>query len=220
MVVFYQLTFYLALALLAIVITVFVLAVSLLGRAVRISSEEQQKAEQERQQHNREQLVGIQGELDTAKETGKRPDIEKLELSLEKLKGQIKKHERKIAWILWKPRLLKATWGVFIPGILFLFSAVFASLALNFQTSLNLSLYLWILSLISMLSGVTLICLILRVIEGVAVTTDETSFIRQKEMLKTALIEFNESNKPKLSFQFRDDEPPFIIWTAPLGLDR
>ena len=96
MVAFYQLTFYLSLALLAIVITVFVLALSLLGRAVRISSEEQQKAEQERQERNQAQLGIIQGKLDTTKADEKHPDIESLTKSLRELKKQIKKHDRKL----------------------------------------------------------------------------------------------------------------------------
>lgn len=211
MVALFQLTLYLSLVLLAIVITVFVLAVSLLGRAVRISSEEQQKAEQERQERNQTQLGKIQGKLDTAKAHDKRPDIESLTKSLRELQKQIKKHERELAWILWKPKLLKARWGVFVPGSLFLFSTVFAGLALSFQTSYNLSLSLWILSVISLLSGITLISLILRVIEGVAVTTDETAFIRQKEILKAALIEFDESSKPIIAFEFRGQKTPFTI---------
>ncbi len=211
MVAFYQLTFYLSLALLAIVITIFVLAVSLLGRAVRISSEEQQKAERERQERNQAQLGIIQDEMDTAKVDDKRPAVENLAKSLRELEKQIKKHDRKLAWILWKPKFLTAMWGVFIPGSLFLFSAVLSLLALNFQTSYNLSLSLWILSLIATLSGITLICLILKVIEGVAVTADEASFIRQKEMLKTALIEFDKSNKPELGLKFSDKKTPFTI---------
>ena len=43
----YQLTIFLALALLAIVAAVFVLAVSLLGRAVKMAAEEQEKAARE-----------------------------------------------------------------------------------------------------------------------------------------------------------------------------
>lgn len=52
----YQLTFFLAVALLAIVITVFVLAVSLLGRAVKLSVEEQEKAEKDRKKDTENEI--------------------------------------------------------------------------------------------------------------------------------------------------------------------
>ncbi|MFC1992076.1 hypothetical protein ACFLVC_05095 [Chloroflexota bacterium] len=203
----FQITFYLSLALLAILITVFVLAVSLLGRAIRISLDEQKKTEQEQQEQASALYESIEGKLNIAKEEGKGPNIDSLTKSLREAKKQMKKHGRRLIWIRWKPKFLKTSWGIFIPGSFFIASIVFSALSLQFQTSPTMSLSLWILSLITMFSGVALICLILKVIESVAVTSDETSFIRQKEMMVSALTEVEEGKKPSFVLQFGETLP-------------
>lgn len=59
MIAVYQATFFLSIALLAIVITVFVLAVSLLGRAVRISIEEQVQSEQDGLKRSQSEIANL-----------------------------------------------------------------------------------------------------------------------------------------------------------------
>ena len=58
-------------ALLAIVVTLYVLAVSLLGRAITLSVEEQTNAKQKRKEDTENEINRIQRKLDKAKEKGK-----------------------------------------------------------------------------------------------------------------------------------------------------
>lgn len=209
MVILYEYTSYFSIALFAIVITVFVLAVSLLGRAVRMSLEERQKTEKERKEQYQDELERIQHNLDDAKSDDKVIDTEGLTESIHNLKNEIKRHNRQLVWIQWKPKLLRSNWGVFIPSALFLFSTIFSVLALRFQTFYSISLTLWILSIITLFFGITLICLILKVIEGVAITSEEVSFARQKEMMVAASREIDEEKKPLLELKLM--EIPFTI---------
>jgi ABC-type multidrug transport system fused ATPase/permease subunit len=206
----YQLTFFLALALLAIVITVFVLAVSLLGRAVRIAAEEQEESEKEQKYATEKEIKRIQDQIGEAQKTGQL-DIEGLGKTLKGLKGKNRKHEWKLRWIRIKPKLLTASWGALVPGAFFLISVIFSALALYVPDEASTALlYMWI-ALITMFVGICFVCLTLKVIEGVAITSDETAFVRQKEILTTALREFEEEKKPVLGLQFRGQQPPFHI---------
>jgi len=95
--VIYQLTFFLAIALLAIVITVFVLAVSLLGRAVRLSTEEQTKAEEKRKEDTENEIKKMQDKLGQAKAEG-HLNIEDLTKSLQDLERKDTKHKLCFKW--------------------------------------------------------------------------------------------------------------------------
>lgn len=204
----YQLTFFLSLALLAIVITVFVLAVSLLGRAVKLSTEEQIEAEEKRKKDTENEIKEMQDKLDEARTEG-HVDAGGFRRSLKALERKDARHKWKLRWIKIKPKFLTANWGALIPGALFLIAAILSGLALN-QTgsTATASLYMWI-SLIALGIGICFVCLTLKVIQGVAITSEETAFVRQKEMLKSALIESEEERRPDLDFAFSGSQPPF-----------
>lgn len=205
----YQLTFFLAVALLAIVATLFVLAVSLLGRAVRLSTEEQKKAEETRKGENEDEIKKMQIKLDQAKDEGQL-NIADLEKSLKEMRKQAKKYECAIKRIEKKPRFLKARWGVLFPGVSFIASIIFSGLALNLLSSAFIaSLCLWVIALVAIAFGIYLICQSLMVIEGVAITSEETAFVREAEALKTSLRKFEDERKPELEFSFSDAQPPF-----------
>ncbi len=209
--VIYQLTFFLALALLAIVATLFVLAVSLLGRAIKMASEEQEKAAKQQKDDTEKEIARIQKQITKARKTGQL-DIEDLEKSLKQMRKQDKKYERALKRIKEKPRFLKARWGVLIPGAFFIASIIFSGLALNLVGSAFIaSLWLWGVALVTIGVGTYLICQSLIVIEGVAITSEETAIARQAEQLKTALREVEEEKKPKLELIFEDRQPPFHI---------
>lgn len=207
----YQLTFFLALALLAIVITVFVLAVSLLGRAVKMSSKEQEKAAKEQKDTTEKEIVKIEKEITEARKTGQL-NIEQLENRLKQMRKQDKKYERALRHIKAKPKFLRARWGALIPGAFFVGSIILSGLAVNLLDSAFIaSLCLWGVALITIGTGIYLICQSLIVIEGVAITSEETAFVREAEVFKTALRELEEEKKPKLAFLFVDKQPPFHI---------
>lgn len=193
----YQLIFFLGIGFLAIVITVFVLAVSLLGRAIILSTEEQAKLEEKAKNENENEIKSLQEKLNEARRTS-RVDIGSLQQSLRDLEAKDSKHRRKLNWIRMKPKLLTATWGALIPAAFFIVSIIFSGLGLNI-----------FISIFTLVIGIVFVCLTLKVVEGVAVTSEEVASIKQIEIFKTALIEFEEQKKPKLDFTFRDVEPPF-----------
>jgi uncharacterized membrane protein (DUF106 family) len=124
----FEALFFIAIGLLAITITVFVLAVSLLGRAVKLSLEEQERTESERKADSERTRTELKEKLEQATY-----DRESLVKSLKEYKKKIEKHDRTLRWIRWKPNLLKVKWGVFIPCFLF----IVASGLRHIQTSLK-----------------------------------------------------------------------------------
>ena len=64
--VIYQLTFFLALGLLAIVVTIFVFAVSLLGRAMESARESEKEKTKERRTNNAKEMAAIKKEIEEA----------------------------------------------------------------------------------------------------------------------------------------------------------
>lgn len=206
----YQLLFFLSVALLATVVTLFVLAVSLLGRAVRLSAEEQTNTEQKRKQDTEDKIAGMKSQLDQAT-ADEQLDTGDLEKTLHDLKRKDAKHKWKLRWIKMKPKLLTASWGALIPGAFFLISVIFSAIALYLQDGEPVvSPYMWI-AVAALGIGICFICLTLRVIEGVAITSEETGLVRDTEAFKSALREIEEEKKPKLSLIFRKEQPPFNL---------
>lgn len=212
MVVIYQATFYLSIVLLAILITLFVLAVSLLGRAVRISIDEQEKAEQASLSRSQSEIQDLSKQFKKAEKSHIQPDIDRIQKSIKKIKWSQRFSKIKLRWICIKPKFLGVPLGVILPGSLFLVSIVTSTLAIYFESSShNTALSLWYISLITVIMGMINILLTLRVTQSVAITSDEISYLRQKELMKSALIEVEEVKTPSLEFSFSDENPPFDI---------
>lgn len=212
MVVIYQATFYLSVVLLAILITLFVLAVSLLGRAVRISIDEQEKTEQASLSRNQSEIQDLNKQFKKAEKAHIQPDIDRIQKSINKIKWSQRFSKIRLRWICIKPKFLGVPLGVILPGSLFLVSIVTSTLAIYFESSShNIALSLWYISLITVIMGIINIFLTLRVIQSVAITSEETSYLRQKEMMKSALIEAEEVKIPSLEFLFSYENPPFDI---------
>jgi hypothetical protein len=207
----FETLFFLAVGLIAITITVFVLAVSLLGRAIKISLEEQEKAENERKESNNKEKEKIEITLNIAKKENSQVDRERLEQIIRNFSKKDKKHDRTLKWIKWKPNLLKANWGVFIPSLFFIVAigiSAFARFQLN-QLNTDFQWLYFGLSLLALAFGTVFICLTLNVIESVAITSEETALIRQKDMYKAAIKEIEEEKKPELELSYGDEKPPF-----------
>ncbi|MFC1916044.1 hypothetical protein ACFLW4_05060 [Chloroflexota bacterium] len=206
--VIYQSVFFIAIALLAITVAVFVLAVSLLGRAVRLSVREQMIAEQRRKEDTENEIKKIQAKLEQAK-SAKKVEVEDLVKSLRELEVKDRKHRNRLRWIKIKPKLLTANWGALVPGALFLSSALFSGYALYYKDSEPVADTYAFFSIITLFAGILIVGLALKVIEGVAVTSEETSFLREKEMFKASLKEIEEEKKPVLILNFSGTQPPF-----------
>jgi hypothetical protein len=204
----FEALYFLAIGLLAITITVFVLAVSLLGRAVKLSLEDQEKAENERKADTERTRAELKGTLEQA--TYNRESLEK---SLKEYKKKIEKHDRTLRWIRWKPNFLKANWGVFVPCSFFIIAIGISAFARYQLGQLNTDFqYLYLgLSLFAFSFGTVFICLTLKVIEGVAITSEETAFTREAEAFKKALVEIEEAKNTELNLEFVSSKPPFKV---------
>ncbi len=122
MITVYQLLFVLALGLLAIMSAVFVFSVTLLGRAINISINEQQKAEQELKNATKDKTAELKQELEQATREERNIDIKRLNNTIRTLNIKSFFHNLKLAVIRFKPKLLGASWGVIIPGAFLLAS--------------------------------------------------------------------------------------------------
>lgn len=93
-----QLIFFFSVALFGIVITLYVLAVSLLGRAINLSIEEQETAEEKQRLSVSEGLEKMETEFSEAKKKNKidTKELSKLSKRINKLKSQENKHKRNI----------------------------------------------------------------------------------------------------------------------------
>jgi len=110
--------------------------------------------------------------------------------------------------------LLTAKWGAIVPGVLFLFSAVCNSYALYYYRDLpNTANTFAAISVAPLVIGVLIIAVTLKAIESVAITSDETIAVREKETFKTALIEIEEAKRPKLWVGFKDKVFPLRLDT-------
>lgn len=212
MVAVYQATSYLSIALLAIVITVFVLAVSLLGRAVRISIEEQEKFEEDGLKRSQSEIADLTEQFKRAGDKNEQLDMDRIQKSINKIKWRQRFSKMKLRWISIKPKFLGVPLGVIFPSLLFLVAFISSAFAIYFESSSHsMALSLWYTSLITILIGTTNILLTLRVTQSVAITSEETSYLRQKEMMKSALIEVEEAKKSSLILIFQSEQPPFDI---------
>ncbi len=211
MVAVYQLIFFLALGLLAMSITVFVLAVSLLGRAISMAIEAQDKVNKEHSKADTEKMEEIQGELKQAKTENRLPDIKRLGKAVSSLKWKRWIKNWKLKWIQAKPKLLGSVWGAFIPGAFFLASAIISILAiLKASGTPAISPYMWIV-IATMTIGICFVCLSLKVIGEVARSSDEVAFRRDVDVFETSLRKFEEEKRPKLKFHFIGKLPPFHV---------
>jgi hypothetical protein len=209
----YQLTFFLALGLLAIVIAVFVFAVSLLGRAMETAARDEQAKLAERKDRNAEAIVAIKEDIAEIESGNKIP--KRLTRQLKKLQSQNDKFEKELGKIRKAPDSLTASGGVFHPCAFLLIALVLSSIAWYLSTIANVEwmipLFIWILSLVAIGYSTYRICISLNVIQDVAITSEEAWIKKTVEAFKIAEKELEDERKPQLELYFPDEQPPFHI---------
>lgn len=220
--VIYQLTFFLALGLLAIVITIFVFAVSLLGRAIEAAAISEADKLAERKASNVEEMAAIRQEIQDAEASGQIP--KGLRRKLEKLEKKDKKFEKEQSKIRKAPESLAVRGGVYYPCAFLIAALALNGGALYLSNIQNIhwaiSLSLWILGLAAVGYSIYRICKSLGVIESVAVPSEEVAFKRETEAFKAALKEIEEEKKPKLGLTFEDAQSPFHVGTeSEMGIE-
>lgn len=208
----YQATFYLSTVLLAITIAVFVLAVSLLGRAVRISIVEQERNQKEVLSRNRDSMKKLREQFQKATKGQSQPNINSIQKNINRIIWRQRLSRLKLIWICIKPNFLQVPLGVLLPGSLFIIAIASSNLAIYFESSShNTALIFWYTSILTMIIGTIVIILTLRVTQSVAITSEETSRVREKEVFISALQEYEESKKPVLLLGFSTEQPPFTL---------
>lgn len=213
MVVVYQLTFFLALALLAISITVFVFAVSLLGRAMEAAARVERSKIAERKENNVKAMADIRKEIEEAEAKEEIPGG--LRRRLEKLEKKNKDFDSELSRIRKAPKLLTVKGGVIHPCTFLVIALVLSGAASYLSGVQNLSwvipLSIWIPALAAIGYSIYRTCESLKVIENVAVTSEEAWIAKTVEAFKIAQKELEEEKKPKLGLLWKQLRPPFRI---------
>jgi len=212
----YQLTFFVSLAILAILITIFVFAVSLLGRALEAATKEQEKTTKEQKDAAEEEIAAIQKQISNLGKKGRidKEKLEELEAKLKQLRKQDERFEKKLSRIGKAPQLLTVRGGVVPPATSLLGALLLTAGAWylsTIQIFICIPLLIWILGLAAIAYSVSRIYLSLKMIEGVAITSEETALRRTIEAFKIAQKELEEERKPKLGLKWRGTNPPFHI---------
>ncbi len=209
----YQLTFFVALGLLATVVTIFVFAVSQVGRATESASRQQQSILLKQKKAETSRIDRIQAQLEEAKKTGQL-DEPKLSKELEETKQDIIGYDTELRRIHERIVLIRRKGAVIYPGAGFLVTlalSVAASGLTEAQDLSTLALWLWIISICSLAFGVYRVFRTLGAIEEVTITSKE-AIEKLPEAVKIALRELEEEKRPELELVFVD-EPPFRVET-------
>lgn len=207
----YQVTVFLAIALLAVVVTIFVFASSLLGLAVESAAKEDKDRRAAQDSEIERQVEQARRDLDKAKEgTGK---IEQAAKTLRNLINEKRKFEKGTKRIRQGYEVFTPKGGVLYPCIPLLVSLVLSALAWGFSTGTHQSVspFLWGSGVAVLGFGLYRIYFGLKRIESVAVTSEEAALARMTRALGIALEKHDEAVKPRLEFMFLDKEPPFHI---------
>lgn len=204
----YELTIFLSIALIAIVATVFVIAASLLGRAIEEAAREQEEVARKKESEFDETIAELQTKSNEA-ETDKA--IDDLKKQIDEYEERKRKAEKESEGISKRYGLLTVSGAVLYPGMFFLFSIVLAGIA-RYTATVPLTLVsniLWGLALVALIWGSYRICKCLKVIESVAITTEEAQFKKNTQALEMALKRHEESKRPKLELNFKKRRTPF-----------
>lgn len=203
----YEMTVFLGIALIAIVATVFVIAASLLGRAIEEASREEEEIARKKSDDFDESIKGLEQKLKAAK---KPEAISNLRKEIDEYEEKKRKLDKDSERILQKYGLLTVKGTVLYPGIFFLVSLVLAGAASYVATVpiVWVANSLWGLSLLALVWGSYRIYQCLKVIQSVAITTEEAQFKRTTQALEMALERHEESKRPKLELTFKKGKPP------------
>jgi hypothetical protein len=213
----YEWTFFLALGLLAIVITVFVFAVSLLGRALEAAAESEKKKLGERRDKNAREMAAIRRKISKAERKGQvsKGLIRKLQKELKKLEERDEKDEKELGKIRKAPKLLTVKGGV-VPCGGCLLAALVLSGSAWYVSDIQIfdgviPVLIWIPGLAAVGYTISRIYQCLKVIEGVAITSEEAALKRTVEAFKIAQKELEEEKKPGLELEFKGKEFPLHV---------
>lgn len=204
----YQLTFFLALALLAVVVTIFVYAVSQVGRATNLASKEQEVILWQQKEAKKRRIEELQKRLEEAKETG---HLDKFRLIDEILKTEweIASYNDKLKHLEERVTLLTRRGAVIWPSGFFAATLALNIIASGIAASQNPAAFtLWLVSLGTLGYGIFRVFKTLGAIQEVTISSEE-ALEKLPEAVKKALKELEEEKKPILKLGFLEAQPPF-----------
>lgn len=204
----YQLTFFIALALLAVVVTIFVYAVSQVGRATNLASKEQEVILWQQKEAKKRRIEKLQKRLEEAKETG---HLDKFRLIDEILKteGEIASYNDKLKHLEERVTLLTRRGAVIWPSGFFAATLALNIIASGIAASQNPAAFtLWLASLGTLGYGIFRVFKTLGAIQEVTISSEE-ALEKLPEAVKKALKELEEEKKPILKLGFLEAQPPF-----------
>jgi hypothetical protein len=206
----YQLTFFLALGLLAIVVTIFVFAVSQVGRATEAASKEQQDILLGQKEAKEQQIENIQKQLEEDKKAG-HLDEAKLLAELQSTKDKITGYDAQLKHLQERIILIRRRGAVVCPGAFFLAAIVLTLIASGLAEGQNLVAFpFWIISIGALIFGSFRVFRTLGAIEEVTITSRE-AMEKFPEAVKAAIKALEEEKRPELVLYFQDEEPPFNL---------
>lgn len=208
----YQLTFFLALGLLAIVVTIFVFAVSQIGRATASASKEQGDILLKQKKAKGRQIEKIQKRLEEARKVG-HLDESKLLKEFQDTKEEIASYDAQLNHLQKRIVLIRRRGAVACPGAFFLATLVLTTTASALVESQSfVALLLWIISIGTLAFGSFRVFRTLGAIEEVTITSEE-AMEKLPEAVKLALRELEEERKPELSLEFKGKKFPLHVKT-------
>ena len=190
---------FLALSLIAIIIAIYVLSATLLGRAKTLLKTQLGKEDQQHIIDTRKRIESLTLELQKTQPTGTIGDqlkkqINDLNAKEDEYKSSLRKIERSF-------RPLALNWGVLFPSSILLLALIFISLAAygnSVSWTTIAQLIVFILGILCEFSAIAFIVFSLRLIEKVAVSSDEL-------LLKMTVDAFKIAQK-----DMRNEETPFV----------
>ena len=207
----YQNTFWLIVALLAVLLPLFVLAVSLLGRAIGIAREQKRKIEVEQEQKARNETKEATSELEKGETDAARKRLNLAKREEEEATKRLKRVDKRYD-------LLTLRCCVIVPGAFLVVAAVLSAVAGSLGSGLTglgslfwIALSSWTLSLVFIGVAVSRLIRALSVVQEVSLSTDELALQHTKEALKTALLEVEEAKRPELEFTWKCAEIPVRV---------
>lgn len=204
---------FLGIALLAMVVPAFVLSVSLLGRAAEHARKQRERAETRRQAEVQQRIEELEAQLEIAKKTGNVDEVSNYESDLGKL---AKEHKRSIRRIERSTASLTVTGAVAVPGSLFLAGAALSAIARTleqvplFSLPVSLGLIPWVLALGAIAFGIVRLLQCLRVVQMLALGSEEAALRRMIAAFKKAQEELDEERAPAVALAWRRP-PPFEV---------
>lgn len=201
----YETTTSLNLVLIAAIITVFIFAVTLLGNVIERAREE--KTETKRQKHKDFEIKinDIENKVKTAKEKGD-PDklIKELQRQLRELKKNREKFDKQLKQIQNKYSLLRFKQSVIYPGRFFIFSISLNEFAKIYIDNIEISITLWISSVIAIGIGIYRMCRCLLLVQEISAVSEEFQAKRLVQALITALDSREKKKEEELSISFQE----------------